>query len=66
MDLFYFVFVYAILSCLCHAALRSSAGKGLTSLMFYCIFDTFPYGILGNVWYFIVLIPDHCLIPYFY
>ena len=24
----------------------------------YCIFVTFPYGILGQVWYLIVLFPD--------
>ena len=26
----------------------------------YCVFVTFPYGILGPVWYFIVSIPDIC------
>ena len=30
MDHFYFVFVFAILSCMCHAALWSPARKGLT------------------------------------
>ena len=37
------------------AALWSPAGKGLTSLllfvMFNCVFVTFPCGILGQVWY---------------
>ena len=37
------------------AALWSPAGKGLTSLlsfvMFNYVFVTFPYGILGQVWY---------------
>ena len=28
-------------------------------------FVTFPYGVLGQVWYFIVWIPDRCLLPYF-
>ena len=32
-DLFYFVIVFAILSCLSHAALWSPAGKGLTSCL---------------------------------
>ena len=67
-DFFYFVFVFAILSCLCHAALWSPTGKGLTSGspacdVFLCICH-FPSGILGQVWYLIVLIPDLCLLPY--
>ena len=31
----------------------------------YCFFVTFPCGILGQVWYLIVLIPDLCLLSYF-
>ena len=27
-------------------------------MMFYCVFVTFPCGILGQVWYLIVSIPD--------
>ena len=62
------------LSCVCHvfaphAALRSPAGKGLSSLfsfvMLNCGFVTFPRGILGQVWYLIVLIPDLCSLSYF-
>ena len=64
------------LSCVCHAfarlfidALWSPAGKGLTScLMFvmsYCVFDIFPCGILGQVWYLIVSIRDICSLSYF-
>ena len=34
-DLFYFVFVFAILSCLCHLALWSPPVKMLTSLLSY-------------------------------
>ena len=34
-------------------------------LMFSCVFVTFPYSVLGQVWYLIVLIPDLCLLPYF-
>ena len=53
MDLFY-VFVFAILSCLCHAALWSPARKGLTSWLscinVFSVFVTFPYGIQGQVW----------------
>ena len=33
--------------------------------MYSCVFVTFPYGILGQVWYLIVLIPDLCLHPSF-
>ena len=44
------------------AALLSPAWKGLTSwlslVMFNCIFVTFPCGILGQVCYLIVSIPD--------
>ena len=50
--------------CLFIAALWSPAGKRLTSwllfVMFYYIFVTFPCGILGQVWYLIVSIPDLC------
>ena len=31
----------------------------------YCDFVTFPFGILEQVWYLIVSIPDHCFISYF-
>ena len=31
----------------------------------YCDFITFPFGILGQVWYFIVSIPGPCCLPYF-
>ena len=60
---------FAMLSRLFIAAFWSPVGKGLTSwllfLMFNCNFVTFPCGILGQVWYFIVLIPDLCRLSYF-
>ena len=31
----------------------------------YCDFVTFPFGILGQAWYLIVLIPDPCCLSYF-
>ena len=31
----------------------------------YCIFATVPCGILGQVWYLIVLFPDLCRLSYF-
>ena len=30
-------------------------------VMFPCVFVTFPYGVLGQVWYLIVSIPDLCI-----
>ena len=38
----------------------------LLCVMFPCVFVTFPYGVLGQVWYLIVSIPDLCLPHYFY
>ena len=32
----------------------------------YCIFVTFPCGILGQLWYLIVSFPDLCRLFYFY
>ena len=37
----------------------------LLSVMFNCDFVTFPCGILGQVWYLIVSIPDLCPLFYF-
>ena len=31
----------------------------------HCGFVTFPFGILGQVWYLIVLIPDLCHLSFF-
>ena len=61
--------VVVMLSGLFIAALWSPAGKGLTSwflfVMSNCDVVTFPCGILGQVWYLIVLIPDLCRLSYF-
>ena len=69
-NLCYLFLVFVMLSHLFIAALWSPAGKGLTSwllfAMFYCIFVTFPCGILGQAWYWIVSIPDLCRLSYFY
>ena len=50
--------------------LWSPAAKGLTSWVLFvmanCEVVTFPCGILGQVWYLIVLIPDLCHLSYFY
>ena len=50
-------------------ALWSPAGKGLTSWLSFVVsavsFCHFPIGILGQVWYLIVSIPDLCTLTYF-
>ena len=66
----YLCLVFVILSHLSTAALWLPAGKGLTSwllfVMFKCVFVTFPFGILGQVKYLIVSIPDLCCLSYFH
>ena len=56
----YLCIVFVMLSRLIKAALWSPSGKGLTPwlsfVMFYCVFITFPCGILAQVWYFILSI----------
>ena len=65
-DLCYVCFVFVMLLRLFIAAMWSRARKGLTFwllfVMSYCDFVTFQYGILGQVWYLIVLIADLCLL----
>ena len=65
----YLCLAFVMISHLFIAALWSPAGKGLTSwllfVMFNFVFVTFPCGILGQVWYLIVLIPDLCCLSYF-
>ena len=34
-------------------------------IMFSCVVVTFPYGVLGPLFFFIVLIPIFCILPYF-
>ena len=50
-------------------ALWSPDGKGQTSRlaieMSNCVFVIFPCGILGQVWYLIVSMPDLCPLSYF-
>ena len=59
MDLLgYLCLVFVMLLCLFITALMSPVGKGLTSwlssVMFSCVYVTFPCGILCHVWYNIV------------
>ena len=64
----YLCIVFFMHSHLLIAALLSLAGKALTYwpffLMFNCVFVTFPCGILCQVWYLIVSIPDLCRLSY--
>ena len=58
----YLCLVFFMLSRLFIATLWSHAAKGLTAwllfVMFNCVSVTLPSGILCQVWYLIVLIPD--------
>ena len=51
--------VFLMLSRLFRADLLALVGDD------YCIFVTLPCGVLGQVWYLIVSIPDLCLLTYF-
>ena len=66
----YLCLVFVMLSRLFISALWSPAGKVLTSWLLFvmsnCDFVTFSCGILGQVWYLIVLIPDLCCLSYFH
>ena len=57
------------LSCFCVCSLLPCGhllGRAdLLFVMFNCVFDTFPCGIQGKVWYLIVFIPDPCPLSYF-
>ena len=61
--------------CICHAFLSVHCSLVITCwerayllallcVMFYCVFVTFPCGVLGQVWYLIVSISDLCLLAY--
>ena len=60
----YLCLVFVTLSHLLIVALWLSAGKRLTSWLWFvmlnCVYVTFPSGILGQVWYLIVSISDLC------
>ena len=65
----YLCLVFIMLLRLFTAALRLPAGNGLTSWLLFVmlnnVFVSFPCGILGQVWYLIVSIPDLCRLSYF-
>ena len=71
MDLLCFCSVLCLL-CLCArlfiCALWSPAGEGLTSWLSFVVSTvslSLSFGILGQVWYLIVSIPDHCTLSCF-
>ena len=64
------VFVFVILSFLFLAGLVVTCWEmpDLLAPMyvdFYYVYVTFPHGVLCQVWYLIVSIPDLCLLPFF-
>ena len=70
------LWILFVICVLCHTILSGFLqpygdllGKGwpLGSLVcdVSCVCVTFAYGVLGQVWYLIVWIPDLCLLPYF-
>ena len=67
--MFLFCLVFAMFCArLFICALWSPAGKGLTSWLSFEVFSvslSLSHGILGQVWYLIVSIPDLCTITYF-
>ena len=71
MDLLCFCSVLCLLclcACLLICALWSPAGKGLTSWLSFVVSAvslSLPIGILGQVWYLIVSIPDLYTLTYF-
>ena len=66
--IFHICLYYAILSIPCSLAVTCWERADLLALLcviFSCVFVTFTYGVLGQVWYLIVSIPDLCLLLHF-
>ena len=62
-----FFFCYIVLSVSCSLVNTCWERADFLALLYVtvsCVFVTFPKGILGQVWYLIVLIPDLCLLAY--
>ena len=63
--------IFVICVCIRHAVYlvvtcwERSDLMALFYVMFSCDFITFPYGVLGQVWYLIVSIPDRCILSSF-
>ena len=67
--------LYVFCVCRCYTVLSVSRSLMVTCwemadllallcVMFTCGFVTFPYGVLGRLWYLIVSIPDFYLLPH--
>ena len=52
--------------CLSYCLVLWSPALGSLACDVSCVFVIFPSGVLGQVWYLIVSIPDLCLLSYFY
>ena len=66
---FHVYLCYAVLSVLCSLAITYWERADLLALLcvvFSCIFVTFPYDVLGQVWYLVALNPDLCLPLYYH
>ena len=59
-----FIFRVCHASSLLVAALWSPAGKALLYVMLSCVFVASPCGVLDQMKYLIVSIPDRCLLTY--
>ena len=67
--LFVFHVCYAVLSVPCSLVITCWERDDILALlyvMFSCVFVTFPYCNLGQVWYMIVSNTDRCLLLYLY
>ena len=64
MDPFYlcFVFTFIILSCLLLAGWEEADLLALLCVMFLCVFVIFPYDVMSQMCYSIVLVPGLCLL----
>ena len=63
------IFVICVSSLACclvcsSSALESAELLALLCAWLFCVYVTFPYGVLGQVWYLIASIPDLCLLTY--
>ena len=64
--------LFVLRVCLCHTILSAPGSLVVTycerayrlCVMFSCVFVNFLYGVMGQVWYLIVTIPDRWLRPY--
>ena len=72
---FLWIFCYLCFVCVCHIVLSVPCSLDVTwegtdllallYMMFSCVFVTFSFGVLGQVWYLMVSIPDIFLVPHF-